>query len=240
MGGTLIFGGTTEGRLAAEKEKDAVVCVSSAYGASLLPPGTECRVGKQNRHEMAELMEELHPERVIDATHPFAVQVTENILSCCEELGIPYERISRSAAPGEWRKHVRHAADAEQAAEMLGKTAGHVLLTTGSKTLGIYSAAVEAERIWARVLPTCEALELCAQAGIPASHVIAMQGPFTEELNGAIYDQFDIRVIVTKDSGTAGGVEEKVLPALSRGMDIIMIDPPEEKAACGAAGGKKA
>ena len=66
-----------------------------------------------------------------------------------------------------------------------------------------------------------------------------MQGPFTAELNGAIYDQLDIRVIVTKDSGTAGGVEEKVLSALSRGMDVIMIDPPEQKAVCGVTEGRR-
>ena len=239
MPGTLIFGGTTEGRLAAEKEKGAVVCVSTAYGASLLPPGSDCRVGKLNRQEMAALMRELQPERVIDATHPFAVQVTANILACCEELGVPYERISRPAVPGDWKSHVRHAENAGQAAEMLKETEGHILLTTGSRTLGVYTAAVAAERIWARVLPTGEALELCEQAGIPASHVIAMQGPFSKELNGALYDQFDIRVMVTKDSGKAGGVEEKVLPALNREIEVILIDPPKAEIPGGEAGGKK-
>ena len=58
-----------------------------------------------------------------------------------------------------------------------------------------------------------------------------MQGPFSQDLNGALYDQFGIQVMVTKDSGAAGGLEEKILPALAREIDVIVIDRPEgEKA----------
>ena len=78
-----------------------------------------------------------------------------------------------------------------------------------------------------RVLPTRAALEFCELAGIHPSHIIAMQGPFSPELNGALYDHFNIHVMVTKDSGSAGGLEEKVLPALAREMDIIVIDRPD-------------
>ena len=54
-----------------------------------------------------------------------------------------------------------------------------------------------------------------------------MQGPFSPELNGALYDHFRIHFMVTKDSGSAGGLKEKVLPALAREMDVIVIDWPE-------------
>ena len=76
---------------------------------------------------------------------------------------------------------------------------------------------------------TREALELCAAAGILSSHIIAMQGPFTRAFNAALYDQWGIRAMVTKDSGQAGGVEEKVIPALERQIHIIMIDRPKEE-----------
>ncbi len=227
MAVTLIFGGTSEGRLAAEKEKDAVVCVATEYGASLLPPGTKCHVGRMEPEEMAAFMRELRPARVIDATHPYAVHATDNIRACCAELDIPYERISRPSVSGSWKSLVRHAENAEHAARMLSETGGNILLTTGSQTLEIYAAAVPAKRLWVRVLPTREALELCERSGIHPSHIIAMQGPFSAELNGALYDQFGIRVMVTKDSGTVGGLEEKVLPALVREMDVIVIDRPD-------------
>ena len=103
-----------------------------------------------------------------------------------------------------------------------------MLLTTGSHTLGAFAAAADPSRLYARVLPTAEALSLCAAAGIPASHVIAMQGPFSRALNAALYDQLGIAVLVTKDGGREGGVEEKVLPALERGIGVILIERPGE------------
>ena len=116
----------------------------------------------------------------------------------------------------------------EAAADALKHTEGPVLLTTGSHTLNLYTRAADPARIWARVLPTREALELCAAAGLPPSHIIAMQGPFSKALNAALYDQLGIRVMITKDSGRAGGVEEKVIPALEREIHVIMIDRPKE------------
>lgn len=226
----LIFGGTTEGRLAAQAEPDAVVCVTSDYARALLPPAVDCRVGRLNGAQMLRLMEEVRPARVIDATHPFAVEVTANIQACCQQLGLPYQRIVRPSAAGAWREVVRHAQSTAEAARMLSGTRGCILLTTGSHTLAAYTAAVAPERLWARVLPTAEALALCAAAGLPPSHVIAMQGPFSADFNAALYDMLEIQTMVTKDSGPAGGLEEKVLPALARGLDVIMIDRPQEEA----------
>jgi precorrin-6x reductase len=119
--------------------------------------------------------------------------------------------------------------DAEAAARALQATEGPALLTTGSHGLLPFARAVDPARLFARVLPTGEALELCAAAGILSSHIIAMQGPFTRAFNAALYDQWGIRAMVTKDSGQAGGVEEKVIPALERQIHIIMIDRPKEE-----------
>ena len=87
---------------------------------------------------------------------------------------------------------------------------------------------MEPARVWARVLPTPEALSLCAAAGVAPAHIIAMQGPFSEALNAALYDQLAIRVMVSKDSGPQGGVAEKVIPALARDIHVILIDRPQE------------
>ena len=84
------------------------------------------------------------------------------------------------------------------------------------------------ERLFVRVLPTHQALDLCAAAGMVQSHVIAMQGPFSRDFNAALYDQLRIRTMVSKDSGQPGGVADKVLPALERGIDVVMIERPKE------------
>ncbi|MBQ9010716.1 MAG: precorrin-6A reductase [Clostridia bacterium] len=231
---TLIFGGTTEGRQAVLDEPDAVVCVTTAYAGSLLPPGTDCRIGRLDLDGMRALMTELRPRRVLDATHPFALQVHDNIAACCSELGIPLVRIERPEdREAAWRKHVLTVRDAKEAASLLSHMEGPVFLTTGSHTLSVYTETVSPDRLYVRVLPTAQSLTLCEQAGIHPSHIIAMQGPFSAELNAALYDDLHIQTLVTKDSGAAGGITEKVLPALARNMDVILIERPQAAAADG-------
>ena len=83
--------------------------------------------------------------------------------------------------------------------------------------------------------PTIEAfekritkLESAIQAGIMPAHLIGMQGPFSQELNEAVIRQFNIGVLVTKESGNNGGYEEKISPALNTGTDCIVIRRPLE------------
>ncbi|MBR1606727.1 MAG: precorrin-6A reductase [Clostridia bacterium] len=229
MAELVIFGGTAEGRQAALAHPQAVVCVTSAYARELLPAEADVRVGRLNPARMLELLQKEQPKKVIDATHPYALQATANIAACCRELGIPLERVSRPVTPGAWRQEVQHVASSEEAARAASNISGNILLTTGSHTLSSYTAILPPERLWARVLPTREALGLCEAAGLPASHIIAMQGPFSAAFNAALYDQLNVACMVTKDSGQPGGVEEKVLPALQRDIHVIMIDRPKEE-----------
>ena len=227
---TLIFGGTTEGRQALLREPDAVVCVTSDYARSLLPPGTDCRVGALNRAEMLDLMQSLRPRRVIDATHPYAVQVQANIRFCCSKLDIPLTRIERPAdAQDDWRKLVHTVRDAREAADALTETEGPIFLTTGSHTLSVYTRVIPPERLYVRVLPTMESLRLCQEAGILPSHICAMQGPFSLNLNLALFEELHIRTMVTKDSGAAGGLMEKVRAALALDIDILLIRRPNSE-----------
>ena len=77
-----------------------------------------------------------------------------------------------------------------------------------------------------RVLPLAESLEQCRAAGIPAGSVIAIQGPFSRELNLALMEQFSISVLVTKDGGKAGGMPEKLAAARERGARVVAIRRP--------------
>ncbi len=233
MAGILIFGGTAEGRETAvrllEKGEDVAVSVTSEYARSLLPGGMRCHIGAMDRAEMERFLQKERPGRVIDCTHPYAVRATHNIQACCDALGIPCERVERPPSEGEWMQYAEHVSSPEAAAAALARTKGNILLTTGSHTLNIYTQRVDPARIWARVLPSQEALRLCVEAGVAPSHIIAMQGPFSAAFNAALYDQLDIRVMVSKDSGAKGGVAEKTIPALERDIHVIMIDRPEDK-----------
>lgn len=229
----LIFGGTAEGRQLTEAYARAgdevVVCVASGYAKGLLPEGVTCYDHPMDEAEMEAVARRHRVEEIVDATHPFAVLVTQNARSCAEALRLPYRRVERdSGRTASWRDAVQWVDSAQAAAQALTASQGPVLLTTGSHTLGVYLAALGPERLYARVLPSARVLAELEGLGMKPGHVIAMQGPFSQTFNGALYDQLGVRALVSKDSGEIGGVTDKVLPALSRGIQVILIKRPEE------------
>lgn len=227
----LIFGGTTEGRMCTQRYlcagDDVLACVTSDYAKALLPPGTRTIARAMDESEMRALIQAEQPDLVIDATHPFAVRATENILNAAR--GFPLQRIKREkGAFRQWEDDVEWVDSPEAAAGALGRTQGNILLTTGSHSMHVYADALPLERLYARVLATSRVLIACEELGMQPGHVIAMQGPFSQALNAAIYDALSIRALVSKDSGEKGGVTDKVLPALARDIHVIMIRRPEE------------
>ena len=119
---------------------------------------------------------------------------------------------------------------AAEAAAFLASREGRILLTTGAKEVGAFSG-IARERLYVRILPMTESLMACERAGIPHRNVIAMYGPFSQELNEAIFRQFQIVWLVTKDAGAAGGFQEKVAAALALGVRTVVIRRPIESGA---------
>ncbi len=229
----LIFGGTTEGREIALKYfrqgDDILVCVASNAGQRELPDDIRCHVGPLNQDDMIRLTQEFHPDEIVDATHPFAKVVTENLCACAKATSIPYVRIHRASdRDSDFSQAVTWVDSAQDAAELLKYETGSIFLSTGSNTLSIYAGMLDVNRLYVRVLPNCRSIEKCEQAGMPSSHIIAMQGPFSQELNESLYKLWNIHHLVSKDSGDVGGVREKVLPALAMGINVIMIRRPIE------------
>ncbi|MBM6869454.1 precorrin-6A reductase [Pseudoflavonifractor phocaeensis] len=229
----LIFGGTAEGRILAEwlvrRGDRPTVCVATEYGAELMTPcpGLTVHAGRMEQGEMEGRMEARPFSCVIDATHPYAVAVTENIKRAAAAVGLPYYRLLRSS-DGEDLCH--KAEDMATAARMLHKLPGNVLLTTGSKELHQFAQPGLVERCYPRVLPTVESLERCLALGFPPAHVICMQGPFSRALNEAMLRQFHIRTLVTKDSGSYGGFREKADAAAACGCALLVVERPRREA----------
>jgi precorrin-2 dehydrogenase/sirohydrochlorin ferrochelatase/precorrin-6A/cobalt-precorrin-6A reductase len=117
----------------------------------------------------------------------------------------------------------------EEAASFLRDKAGNIFLTTGSKELRHFSSGEFAGRVYARVLPFDESLRACREADIAAKNVIAMQGPFTEELNRAVIRMVNASWLVSKETGAEGGFEEKVSAALAENCRVVAIRPPREE-----------
>ena len=179
---------------------ELTVCVTTEYGEVMLDriDGITIHTGRMDADEMARFFSDSRFDRIIDATHPYAEAVTENIQSAAGSAGIPVMRILREAD--------RHIGDAvyvqsvEAARDYLIETDGNILVTTGAKELSSY-IGLDMSRVWARVLPLASSLEACQAAGIPTPHIIAAQGPFTDEINLAQLRMIGARYMVTKASG---------------------------------------
>ncbi len=304
----IIFAGTTEGRELAEfldrQGCRAIVCTATEYGGQLIANSgrLDVRAGRMDRQEMCALIGQCKEKKetiVVDATHPYAAEVTANIREACRVCRAEYIRLLRaevekvstekncavaenssangkctgardvpaegncaeiedSSATGNCvgaedvpsKENCAGTEDApteencvgtengavvcvssiEEAVEFLAKTEGNILVTTGSKELRKFTALPDyAARVYARVLSTPEVAAACAQMGFAGKHLICMQGPFTEELNTAMLRQFQAKWLVTKESGQAGGFEEKILAARRAGASVVLIGRPTEE-----------
>lgn len=232
MAALLLFGGTTEGRILAEqfskKGWDVLVSVATEYGASLLPQreNLKIHVGRMDEKEMERFLRENIFQAVIDATHPYAMLASENIYKACTSNQLPYYRCARPSQPGDGCLYVK---DAAQAVDYLKEHPGRIFLTTGSKELPLFCAIDEIrERLVVRVLPSIEVLRQCLQLGLLGSQIICMQGPFTRELNCALFQQYKADYLITKETGRAGGFEEKIEAAHQCQIKTIVIGRPSE------------
>lgn len=227
----LIFGGTTEGRLLAEKLADRLpvtVSVATELGAEELSGIRNITVltGRKDMDAMEALL--IGFDLCIDATHPYAAQASANIRAACEKNGIPLYRLLRAESSEACDGRIIQVNSPCAAADFLVKTEGNILLTTGAKELFAF-AGLSKERLFARVLPTHESLTACETLGLPHKNILALQGPFTRKMNEAMMEQYHIRWLVTKDGGKAGGFAEKLAAAEKAGAGLILIGRPEKE-----------
>lgn len=234
MSDVIIFGGTTEGRRLAEfcgeHKIQTVVCVVSEYGEMLVPESPSVRVIRRalEKDEMEALFVAEKPSLVLDATHPYARVVTENVTQVCQKMGIVWYRVLRkSELETKNADSIVTVDSVDQAVEWLKSHEGTVLVTTGSKELVKYTAIPDyKERIFARILPDSQALLNSETLGFPRNHMIAMQGPFSLEMNIATMRMTGANYLVTKESGHAGGFLDKIHAAEAVGATALVIGRP--------------
>ncbi len=228
-----IFAGTTEGRKLAEflinQPVDITVCVATEYGETLLPSSDNLTISAK-RLSVAEITNLLSAEKfdlVIDATHPYAKAVTESICISCNKTDTEYIRLIRDAS--NITDDTYFFNNIEESVKFLNDKDGNILLTTGSKELIKFTGIKNfSDRVYARVLPMSDSLKSCEKAGLKPSHIIAMQGPFSEELNTSMLNSTLSQWLVTKDSGKAGGFSEKLSSVQKVGAKLVVIGRPPQ------------
>lgn len=228
----LVFAGTTEGRELAELLADSnikcSVCVATDYALELMnDKRLDVHCGRLTEEEMEVLMRDGKFDVVVDATHPYAQIVSQNVRQAADMESISLIRLRRSTESAEegfvsFKTH-------EECSAWLSFQTGNILLTTGSKDLGSYAKNETIKNhLFVRVLPGEESIRLCTANGITGRQIIAMQGPFSAQMNECILREYSIDWMVTKISGHAGGFEEKIEAAKKAGVGVCAILPPSE------------
>lgn len=225
----LIFGGTTEGRELAEYCAalgiHADISVATEYGAELLPEGVGILAGRMDCEAMTVLIAEGRYSIVVDATHPYAAEATENIKLACEMAGVERLRLIRSSSA----LHGTSASNVEKAVELIRGTGKTVLSTLGSKSVEALSVIPDRyERIWLRLLPADGITDRCRTLGFDTEKLILERGPFTVEQNIAHIRVSQAELLLTKESGAVGGYPEKAEAAEKCGTELITVLRPED------------
>ncbi|EKX99177.1 precorrin-6A reductase [Selenomonas sp. oral taxon 138] len=213
---------------------DVAASVVSSYGQQLLAEQRESGSGRLlindtplDEDGLRAFFTEHGVHVFVDATHPYAVNVSRNAMTACATAGIPYIRFERDLTDISYENvHLVHSY--EEASEVAARFGKNIFLTTGSRNLERFVKAKPLAdcTLIARVLPTAEVIALCEGLGLTPAQIIAMQGPFSRELNRSMYEKYQADVIITKNSGTIGGTDAKFQAAADLNLPVVVIDRP--------------
>lgn len=236
----LLLAGTSEGRKLAEELLrhgfELIVSTVTSYGGSLLPKaekGLKVLSGELHQEDLQRLIADSQIQAVVDATHPYAESITASASSAARRAGKRYIRWLRDYSSINWEHRLIYQADSlYNAAKQAAALGQNILLTTGSRGLREITSFsfLNDKRMVARVLSVPDSVQNCLDCGIAIKNIIALQGPCSKELNKAIYRDYGIDVIISKESGPAGGTDAKVAAALELDLPIVIIKRPDENA----------
>lgn len=231
----LVLAGTADGRDVVKSLSSRgyriLACAATPYGAGLLKESGALKVSGQRLSAagMGRLIEENGVKILVDATHPYAGEVSATAIEVCREKGVRYIRYQRPASGIPGHPLVHRAGDYYEAAAKAAELGQVIFLATGSKTLEIFldEARRKGRRVVVRLLPHPETLKKCLDLGLTPADIAAIQGPFSHELNLALLRHYNASVVVTKDGGALGGTAEKLSAALELGIPVIVVNRPD-------------
>jgi precorrin-6A/cobalt-precorrin-6A reductase len=229
----IVLAGTSDARQLAlaiqQAGYDVLTTVVTDHAAEQMQMvGLKVHVGRLTAKELAGLIRTNEAMVVVDASHPFAEEASKNAMDAAKEANVPYIRYERQSALMTYEK-ITFVDSYEEAAERAAEKKGVIMLTTGSKTLPIFAEkllGLPNTRVIARMLPRKDNMEQCKQLKFPQENIVAMQGPFTKELDVALFKHFGVTLLITKESGKVGFVDEKIAAAKELGIEAIVIRRP--------------
>ena len=227
----LLFSGTEEGRSLAQwltdNKVDVLVKVATEYGAALNNSNVNVSVGSCGGVEgISELIRKGGIDIVIDATHPYASNITQHASEACSKTGAEYIRVLRNESS---YSGVTLVDSVKAAVDYLSDKEGKIFATTGSKEAAEYTRIPDhKERVTIRILSVKQSVDQCIDLGFEGKNLICAQGPFSKEMDIAMFRQSGAKYLVTKDSGNPGGFDEKYQAAKELGMEVVLISRPKD------------
>ena len=226
----LIMSGTSDGREVIdrlmEKGYEVLATAVTEYGGELIKKKCNCNVITKplGKEEMVELIHQNNIKILIDVTHPYAVNGSQNAMEAAKISNITYVRYERENIENSYGLYFNTYQEAE---EYLYKKNGNILFTIGSNNINYFVERIPMERIFARVLPMKSVMGKCEKLGLRPRNIIGLEGPFSKTFNEFLIKEFDIKFLVTKETSKAGGFLEKIEAAKSSKIELIIIKKPD-------------
>jgi precorrin-6A/cobalt-precorrin-6A reductase len=229
-----LIGGTSEsGEIAkaiAFHGHFCVVTVTTTKAIALYPvsPYLHIKVGKMDFETMKLFCLQEQITTIIDSSHPFAVEVSRQAIAIATQLNFPYLRYERDLINQQQNNQnsifISSFENLFNANLIQNK---RVLLTIGIRYLPLFKPWQDCCTIFTRILPTLEAITIASESGFTPERIIALRPPITEELETALWQNWQISLVITKASGKAGGEDIKHRVAEKLNIPLIIIERPK-------------
>ena len=228
-----VIGGTKDSRVFLEKfasaDKNIIVSTATEYGGKLLEGLPIKIVSERLTLEMMRgFIEKNSIDMIIDISHPYAFEVSGNAMEIASEFNLPYYRFEReemNIIPDKFKEFE----NIDDLINYCDKLEGNILVTLGSNNIEYFSKLSKLAKFYFRILPKWDMVKKCEDNGILPKNIIAMQGPFSLNMNKAMIEQLNIKYLVTKKGGDTGGEKEKIEACNEKGIEIIFLDKPKIK-----------
>ncbi|MGL6065196.1 MAG: precorrin-6A reductase [Fusobacteriaceae bacterium] len=226
-----VIGGTKDSRdfielLEKELLKTTIVTVATEYGGKLLEEyKTNVLVGKMTVEEMRIFVTDNKIDKILDFSHPYAVEVTKNAVEIAKEKKINYMRYERKNIYETDENHISFD-NLTSLIEFLGTLEDKILVTLGGNSVSEFKNLENLKNIYFRILPDVDVLKKCKDSNILAKNIFAIQGPFSKKMNKTLIEEYNIKYFVTKHSGATGGEKEKIDACNETKCKLIFLDKP--------------
>lgn len=228
-----LIGGTSESanlaQLLATRGILTTITVTTVAAQKLYrdSPYLKIRVGKLLSDQEGEIFcREENIQGIIDASHPFAIAISQRAIALSHRLDIPYLRYERSTLETNTSKTII-CDNFDTLIQGNYLTGEKVLLTIGCNHLYLFKQWQERATLFTRILPTIDSLAIATAAGFTPERIIAIRPPLSFELELALWRHWGISLVVSKANGKAGGEDIKQRVAKTLNIPLIIISRPK-------------